>query len=237
MTVNDDQAEAPLEPDPAWFDPMREPSWTLAMAVAWVQGGSADAVREEWNTWCAQYSGRREISLEVLIASSTENRRAWNTLQHALQEGRITAMGIRANSKEKAAVPIPADEWYRLINHPTGPDLVEKFRYAHTSKSPEHGYDEILLKRDDVLQLALAAGAIIKPPREKKRRGRPPKHTPHCEAAARRIVENAQASKAPFGKGNSEIIQAFQSWYERAHPSQSKPVRSTVEKWFTMWGL
>lgn len=48
---------APLaaEPDPAKFDPMTEPQWTLVMAMAWIATRSVDAVRLMWNKYRAEY--------------------------------------------------------------------------------------------------------------------------------------------------------------------------------------
>jgi hypothetical protein len=59
MTPDDAEAEAkrlgldPLaaEPDPNDYDPMREPFWTLPMAVAWIAYRTQDAVRNWWNEY------------------------------------------------------------------------------------------------------------------------------------------------------------------------------------------
>jgi hypothetical protein len=39
------------EPDPANFDPMQEPHWSLPMAVAWIAYRSIDAVRNWWDEY------------------------------------------------------------------------------------------------------------------------------------------------------------------------------------------
>ncbi len=56
LTPDEAEAEAarlgigPLQarPDPADYDPMREPYWTLPMAAAWIAYRTVDAVRESW---------------------------------------------------------------------------------------------------------------------------------------------------------------------------------------------
>ncbi len=59
MTPEEAEAEAraaglePLSfvPDPADFNPMREPFWSAVMAVAWIAWRTPDAVREVWNDY------------------------------------------------------------------------------------------------------------------------------------------------------------------------------------------
>jgi hypothetical protein len=38
-------------PDPALFNPMEEPTWTLAMAVAWIVWRTPETVRENWDDY------------------------------------------------------------------------------------------------------------------------------------------------------------------------------------------
>ncbi len=40
-----------VRPDAVGFDPMREESWTMPMAVAWIASRSIDAVREQWDAY------------------------------------------------------------------------------------------------------------------------------------------------------------------------------------------
>ncbi len=49
------------EPDPADCDPMREPYWSLPMAVAWIAYRSADAVRNWWNDYRKEFSVWRYV--------------------------------------------------------------------------------------------------------------------------------------------------------------------------------
>jgi hypothetical protein len=44
------------EPDPNEYDPIREPYWSLPMAVAWIAYRSADAVRNWWNDYRKEFS-------------------------------------------------------------------------------------------------------------------------------------------------------------------------------------
>ena len=70
------------EPDPTLFDPMDEPDWTPAMAVAWIIWRTPEAVREYWDEYrekCTiwvphdqilpgdqgQVEGRREVGWET----------------------------------------------------------------------------------------------------------------------------------------------------------------------------
>lgn len=39
------------KPDPADFDPRREPYWSLSMTLAWIMTGDLNAVREAWDDW------------------------------------------------------------------------------------------------------------------------------------------------------------------------------------------
>lgn len=73
--------------------------------------------------------------------------------------------------------------------------------------------------------------------REKKRRGRPPRYTPECEAAARQIVAKMKASTNPSDKTDTAWIKAFQEWHKKKYPDQSIPVRETVRSWLSSWGL
>ena len=40
-----------IEAEPARFDPMAEPQWTLPMTAAWIIERSYDAVREHWDSY------------------------------------------------------------------------------------------------------------------------------------------------------------------------------------------
>lgn len=44
------------EPDPNNYDPMREPFWTLPMAVAWIAYRTQDAVRNWWDEYRKKFS-------------------------------------------------------------------------------------------------------------------------------------------------------------------------------------
>lgn len=41
-------------PDPARFDPMTKPVWTLAMAISWISWRNVDAVRDAWDEYRGQ---------------------------------------------------------------------------------------------------------------------------------------------------------------------------------------
>jgi hypothetical protein len=43
-------------PDPALFDPMTEPFWTMAMTAAWIMWRTPEAVRENWNAYRSECS-------------------------------------------------------------------------------------------------------------------------------------------------------------------------------------
>jgi hypothetical protein len=59
LTCDEAEAEAerlgigPLrcQPDPAAFDPMQEPFWSLTMVVAWISLRTKEAVREVWDDY------------------------------------------------------------------------------------------------------------------------------------------------------------------------------------------
>jgi hypothetical protein len=79
--------------------------------------------------------------------------------------------------------------------------------------------------------------ASAPPMREKKRRGRPPRYTPECEAAARRIAAEKKASTKPSDKTDTALIEAFQDWHKNKYPDEPEPVRQTVRDWLSLWGL
>jgi hypothetical protein len=51
------------EPDPSIFDPLKEPFWTVAMAVAWISWGKAHAVTHQWDKFLQTGGWWRESRL------------------------------------------------------------------------------------------------------------------------------------------------------------------------------
>jgi hypothetical protein len=52
-------------PDPADYDPMREPYWSAAMAVAWIAWRTSERVRDNWDDYFKQTMGFREYEVNV----------------------------------------------------------------------------------------------------------------------------------------------------------------------------
>ena len=44
-----------FSPNPADFDPMQEPTWSLMMALAWIMYRTPDAVREMWDRYRKEF--------------------------------------------------------------------------------------------------------------------------------------------------------------------------------------
>ena len=76
------------EPDPNNYDPMREPFWTLPMAVAWIAYRTQDAVRNWWErvseevlffgAFGSGVSGRTAPSIRGTFWSSAQTRRSFD---------------------------------------------------------------------------------------------------------------------------------------------------------------
>ena len=130
------------EPDPNDYDPMREPFWTLPMAVAWIAYRTQDAVRNWWEEYRKQFSiwifrkwrvgpdgpvyeghfleerpRATLVRLQMLDAKRDDTdlmsgAEAINELWLATQSGSLEATGIDQETGRR--VPIPAEHWHDL---------------------------------------------------------------------------------------------------------------------------
>lgn len=125
------------EPEPADYDPMREPHWTLSMAVAWVAYREAHAVRNWWDEYRSQFTywnfrewretpegpvhqgwfleRRCKATLRRLQMVGGPREQASisetiNALQGALRDGTLEAVGV--DKETGLRVPIPAAQWH-----------------------------------------------------------------------------------------------------------------------------
>lgn len=173
MKPSDAEAEAvrlgcrPLVPvpDPALFDPMLEPLWTLYMALAWIMWRTPDDVRRHWGKWRAasrqwMHNGRGysqqplepasffELRHDALITEKNRGNAprvsaedAKSELWRALEAGDLAATGIDARTRER--VEIPACEFIDLDLHEDEDGLflraVELAIYLEARLSSEFG--------------------------------------------------------------------------------------------------
>jgi hypothetical protein len=66
------------KPDPAEFDPMKEPSWTLIMALAWIMWRTPDAVRNHWDAYrveCEDWVSLKRKEPQFVNSSYLERRK------------------------------------------------------------------------------------------------------------------------------------------------------------------
>ena len=152
-------------PDPALFDPMEVPSWTLLMAIAWIVWRSPNKVREWWaeyrvqclewrlqewgghaliptkrpptfwDLWGAQQS---EAETGILPEDAVSAHYAKDCLFMALADGRLQASHLSERSATRLA--IPKGDWHELTIPPKGPagDVIERRDEFH-GYVPYHG--------------------------------------------------------------------------------------------------
>ena len=129
-------------PDPNDYDPMREPFWTLPMAVAWIAHRTQEAVRNWWDDyrkkflvwsfreWRAgpdgpvhqgqfleQRSNATLVRLQMVDAKRDQAdlmsvAGAIDVLWLAFRDARLEVTGINEDTGRR--VPIPAEHWYDL---------------------------------------------------------------------------------------------------------------------------
>jgi hypothetical protein len=130
------------EPDPNTYDPMREPFWTLPMAVAWIACRTQDAVRNWWDEYrkeCWDWHFRewrvgpdgpvhqghfleRRLKATLVLLKMTgvwpdqtgliSVAEAIDALWLVFQSGGLEVTGINEDTGRR--VPIPAEQWHDL---------------------------------------------------------------------------------------------------------------------------
>lgn len=150
----------PLErlPDPAQFDPMEEPFWTLPMAVAWIAWRDVHAVRLSWDKYrkeCLFWAPKTywvpgnepatgfalnhhgPANLDFLNATvrlgepQIPAEAAFNELKRAAQEGRIAVTAIaEGQGRQEIAAHIWIElEWQERERDGSGYLVINKIRY------------------------------------------------------------------------------------------------------------
>ena len=151
-------------PDPAGYNPMAEPYWSLPMTIAWIATRAPGQVRERWDKYLEKcfffrherwrlgfdgeiYTGwkcdNRELASINLFFGEEEFSVAKSVLFRALKLGEIAATGLREQGTGRE--PIPGYEWQDL----SCPTLrgKEVFRPAAGTS----GYMGVTVARDAVL--------------------------------------------------------------------------------------
>ena len=171
------------EPDIGSFDPMSETWWTLHMAVAWVVWRTPERVRAYWDAfrrecWDWHYrdwrvgpdgpihSGffleqRRNATFWYMQREETHDasgsiwphetkvRKAEVKLRGVLEEGVFDATGIDSHTRRR--IIIPRQEW-RDLEVIKEKDR-EVLRLCEPGLLPKGGYDEVLLKRAEIMAM------------------------------------------------------------------------------------
>ena len=157
-----------VKPDPADFNPMRLSRWTTPMAAAWIGTRDLDAVREQWNDWRQKCTVPRKdaegtwhqercepASLLWISHPNPADQEGdwlltWDTLRQTLMDGDLVATG--RDIQTGVPVEIPAVRWQALDDFPKSPeDMGPNFRIR--GSQPEAGYDDVTVRRDDVLRV------------------------------------------------------------------------------------
>ena len=161
-------------PDPSKFDPMGEPVWTLAMAVAWIVWRTPDHVRENSDPyrsecmdcvpagdcgWEIQQQGPASLTwLLILEATREEGDEQWSKLMSVksaqedlirhLAESSLTAFAIEQASR--SPVEIPHREWPYLALFPDRP-WRDELRFKTDPLRP--AYTHITLQSAEILKI------------------------------------------------------------------------------------
>lgn len=112
-------------PDDAMFDPEKEVTWTLPMALAWIMWRTLNAVREQWDAyrkhlwyWRECAPGWELVQVEpadkmgLILADDTPGisvAEAIDNLWSKLQAGEVSATAI--SEADDTIQQIPKDEW------------------------------------------------------------------------------------------------------------------------------
>jgi hypothetical protein len=187
--LNPEEAEAtaaeaavgPLakRPSPNNFDPMAEPHWTLAMALAWAIWRTPEKAREYWNDYRLQFSDwkphnwllpdRREKGWHLESREAVDLHDVWrakaqrhadeglplatielNRLWGKLQTGAITASGRPHRPSGQARCLIPKIAWIDLSKINFFEGNPESVGLAAGN---EPLYDDVRIERDRVLAI------------------------------------------------------------------------------------
>jgi hypothetical protein len=227
-------------PDNPRFDPMKEPYWTLAMALAWIIWRTPDSVRENWNAYRQRNAFLKPVDMhdvwrEDANVSGSETpgaTLAQKELWTELQNGRIEASGVPRFVRgeigvrgESGRMPIPGHEWIDLspINFHSG----EADSIA-TATDVEARYDAVRVPRDDVesiwptQQSSSAASTNCRRWLEKLMRGSP-REKPKSKAD---FLGEAQSkftglSKREFDRVWSEAVkESGATWSKSGRPAK-----------------
>lgn len=156
------------EPDATRFDPMREPTWSLMMALAWIIDRTPEAVRDHWEDYRAEcqewgpwmdgwreHDRRPPAELEDL---KVPGKAAVAMLTRELRDGRV----LRADGKppNKARVEIPAREWRDLeifdgarISRREGRSVGREQVYLTHKRGTVPVYEDVQISREALIAL------------------------------------------------------------------------------------
>ena len=85
------------KPDPARFDPMTEPHWTLPMAAAWIIERSGEKVREQWDIYRSEWLDWESLGPRILAPNCARlGRPTWMSSDDVLTRSRTICWASHA---------------------------------------------------------------------------------------------------------------------------------------------
>ena len=190
------------KPNPAQFDPMKEPHWTLPMVLVWLMSRNPDCVREMWDEFRLGHSKfqptrwrtpdgpvvegyelrQREpanlivVSMACIDPTDEPEMRVDFTTAEAVLTRKLSEGTVGAyglNEVTGKRVQIPADEWIDL-------KLVDK-QYGRRTVLVVRGggreYSDVRLRSDDARRISVDADNPHENTENKRKRGRQSGHT------------------------------------------------------------
>ena len=264
MTPGEAEAEAvrlgvgklASKPDGSQFDPMREPWWTLPMAVAWIAWRSPDKVRECWDPYraeCLEWHPKRwRVGLDGPIHAGfiLEQRRPatlsrlWFVEKNEaslpkeainISEAKAklwNALGENAfqatgiSTDTGKRVVIPDYAWPDLKNIEERGRDVLRVREASGMWS-NRGYNDVTLRRQDIM-------AICQPRRLEAITNDLPtiRHTgPPGRPSSMHLVEAEYRARWDRGEAETSIgaeAKKLAEWFQKKHPDAPKLTPKTI---------
>jgi hypothetical protein len=235
------------QPDPAGFDPMQEPFWSLAMVVVWIMLRTKDAVRDVWDEYRTKFDDwEHRPSPEGLVepAITMEKRKPANVsglylleivdsgappvvpvadasrdLWRALQSGLIAASGISgASGIREPITPVTWCDLHRFVGRDYR-DYLMTDRYGLAGLR----YDELRFPSHQVHTVWPGEGATVAPTILTGAPGRPTsRHLVADEFMRRALAGGLEASLA-------EEARHLSTWLAAVHPKSPPMGHKAIE--------
>jgi hypothetical protein len=237
-----------IQPDPAKFDPLREPFWTIIMTLVWIMVRSPDEVREVWDAFrCGhmdwhhhdengQWSlrQRRPVDLKRLklfynlqpafdqqVAFKMSVDEALRLLRRELQSGTIEATGIFVGSmrRERIAPVLWCD--LKAFSH-------REQDYVTTEPGGNWGGTQF----EQMLFPSAAVLAIWPMPGTAQIESTAPKSGAPGRPSSMHLIEQEFQRRVAEGKIEGRLSQqarVLADWQKATHPDQPNATPKTIE--------